>query len=265
MVVRERDLDPALLPGLGADQLALEALDEASRAELEHEAARLAALEGLPVERAGEVEREEVALLGLAVDVLERGHRLAQLVELLGDLGLGHLRLATADLDPLEVAELGVGTDPDVKAEAERPALFRQVGELHLGLADGRDLSRGDRVLVPAGESVAERLLEHRWTADALHHDLRGHLPLAEARRLEVLAERHGGVLERMLDRARLDLDLHAHARVGQVSPLGAERPRHRRATIAARRRRARPRGCSGRRRRTSAWRASRRADRSRR
>ena len=48
--------------------------------------------------------------------------------------------------------------------------------------------------------------------AHALEHDLRRDLALAEARDLQVAAEVGGGAVEGAVDRAGLDLHLHAHA-----------------------------------------------------
>ena len=142
VVLGERHLDLAVVAGGGSLELVLETWDQAPRAELEHEAAGLAALERLPVGLADEVEHHEVALLRGAVDVLERGQGLPQALELRVDLLGVDLRLTPADLDLLVVAELRRGPDADLERELERIALLGEIADLDLGVSDRGHLAR---------------------------------------------------------------------------------------------------------------------------
>ena len=72
VLLGEGDLDLALVAGAGAGEAFLEALDEASRAELDELVAALAALEELAVDRALVVHQDEVALAGLALHRVQR-------------------------------------------------------------------------------------------------------------------------------------------------------------------------------------------------
>ena len=89
--------------------------------------------------------------------------------------------------------------------------------EVELGVADRRDAGVLDRLLVPAGERAAHGLVEHGLAPDALDHDLRRDLALAEAGDLQLLADLAGGALHLALERGALDLDLQAHARVAEL------------------------------------------------
>src|SRR3954452_2792107 len=72
VVVWELDLQRPVLPRLRADQLVLEAWDQTARAQLDRLTAALATLERLIVDIARVVEYDEVAVLCLALDRLER-------------------------------------------------------------------------------------------------------------------------------------------------------------------------------------------------
>src|SRR5207237_9957725 len=82
VVVRELDMELALLARLRTHELLLEARDQPPCPQLDRLAASLAALEGDTVDRAGVVEHEEVARLRAALDRLERREALAQAPEL---------------------------------------------------------------------------------------------------------------------------------------------------------------------------------------
>ena len=178
VVVREGELDGALLAGGRSLELLLEAGDQPPGAELHHLAAALPALELRAVERADVVHDHEVALACGTLHRLERGERLADALELGLHLLVVDLRLAAADLDALVVAELRGRHDADLDREGERGALLRQVREVHLRVAHGLDAGVRERLLVPAGQPAANGLVEHRLAADLLEHHLGGTLPL---------------------------------------------------------------------------------------
>ena len=217
VVVREGQLDGALLARRGALELVLEAGDQAPRAELHDLAAALAALERLAVDRADVVHDHEVALGGGALDRLERGERLAQALELGLHLLLVDLRLAPAHLDALVVAELRRRHHADLDREGERRALLGEVGEVDLRVADGLDPGVRERLLVPGGQPAADRLVEHGLAAHLAQHDLRRHLAAAEAGHAHLAAELRRRALQLALERLGGHLDLHAHARVGEL------------------------------------------------
>ncbi len=136
VVLGEGDLDLALVAGAGAGELLLEALDQLAAAELEQVVAGLAALEGLAVEQALEVDQQHVAVGGGALDRLELGEAVADPLDLAVDDLVGRLGLGLADLEALVLAQLGLRPHADLELEAER---------LALGLGRGDDLDAWDR------------------------------------------------------------------------------------------------------------------------
>ena len=129
------------------------------------------------------------------------------------DLLVGRLGLAAARLDSLVVAELAFGRTPTSIVNDERVALLRQVRQVELRVADGRDAGVRDGLLVPRRKCAAERLVEHGLAPELAQHDLRRHLALAEAGHLHLARELLGGGVELLLDGGGLDLDVDAHAR----------------------------------------------------
>ena len=91
IVLGEGDRDVAVLAAHRALELLLEARHEPARAELDHLVAALAAGERHAVHGAGEVHHHEVAALGLAIDGVELGRALAQLLFDLHELPLESL------------------------------------------------------------------------------------------------------------------------------------------------------------------------------
>ena len=201
VVVGEGHLDLALVAGLGADQLLLEALDQAAAAELEQVVGGGAALEGLAVEQALEVDQQRVALGGGPLDRLELGEALPDPLDLAVDDVVGDLGLGPADLEALVVAELGLGADADLELEAERLALgLGGRDDLDAGVADRADPGAEQRPFVPLGQRVADRLLEHGAEAEPLDHQRRRRLALAEAGQPHLAGEAAGGAVDALLD-----------------------------------------------------------------
>ena len=140
VVVGEGHLDLALLAGLGAGQLLLEALDQAAAAELEQVVAGGTALEGLAVEQSLEVDQQRVALGGGPLDRLELGEAFPDPVDLAVDDVLGDLGVGPADLEALVLAERRLGPHADLELEAERLALgLGGRDDLDAGVADRDD------------------------------------------------------------------------------------------------------------------------------
>ena len=234
VVVREGELDGALLARGRARELLLEAGDQPAGAELHDLPAALAALEGRPVDRPDVVHDHEVAVARLAFDGLERRERLADALELGLDLLVVDLRLAASHLDALVVAELRRRHHADLDRERERGALLRQVVEIHLRVAHRLDAGVGERLLVPARQPAADGLVEHRLAAHLPQHDLRRHLAAAEAGHAHLAPQLGRGRLQLALERLGRDLHLHAHARVGKLRCLRLHSGRHGPVTVAA-------------------------------
>ena len=231
VVLGELDRDRAVVAGRGALELLLEAGHEPAGAELDHLVAALAAAERLAAERADEVHDHEVAGGGGALDGLELRHAVAQLLDLLVDRLVLDLGLAAADLEPLVVAELGGRADADLDREAQRLALAGQVLEVEARLADRDHVGGVDGGRVPAGDRLADGLVEHGLAPDALDDHGRRDLALAEAGDAQVLAERAGGDGDALLDLGGGHLGLHADARLGQLGDGGGDGCGHERRT----------------------------------
>ena len=203
VVIGEGDRDRALLAGAGAGQLLLEARDQPARSELEQLVATLAAGERLAVDPAEVVHDDVVAALGGALDGLQRGHALAQPLELGVDRAVLDHRLPAADLEALVLAELGLGPHADLDRELQRLALGGKLADVELRLADRRDPGAVDRLDVPGAERAAHDLVEHRLASEAADHDGRRDLALAEARDPQLAAEAACGLLDAALDLVR--------------------------------------------------------------
>ena len=131
------------------------------------------------VDGCGQVDRDEVAVLGRPVDTLERAEPLTQ-----GGDPLVHLRLVRlhgVDLD----AETGVVGQLELRADVHLggelqvlPLLGGHLGHVDLGLAERPHVVLVDGLAVEVGQRLVDRLLEHSAAADPLVDDPRRHLPL---------------------------------------------------------------------------------------
>ena len=212
VVLGEGDRDVAVLAADRALELLLEAGHEPAGAELDHLVAALAAGERHAVHGAGEVHHHEVAALGLAVDGVELGRALAQLLQLLVDHGVLHAGLALLDLEPLVLAELGLRAHADLDRELQRLALLGELAQVHVRLADRDDARVVDRRPVPDAERFADRLVDDGLTADALDDDWRGRLTGTKARDADVAGEELGRLGHTTLDLGRADFGVDAYA-----------------------------------------------------
>src|SRR6185312_9595820 len=95
-----------LLAGFDADELILEARDEAAAAQFERVILVAAAGEFDAADRADAVHDQDIALLGRAVDGLGFALLLGDALESAIDLFLGHIGLQPLDLDLAEIGEL---------------------------------------------------------------------------------------------------------------------------------------------------------------
>jgi hypothetical protein len=189
--------------------------------------ARLAAVELLAVDRADEVDHEEVAVVGRALHGLERRERLAQALQLGLNLLRVDRRVAPADLQALVLPELRGRHDAYLDRESERQPRLGQVGQVELRVADGGDAGVGQRLLVPARQPAPHGLVHDGLAADLAQHDLGRHLALAKARHPHLAAELRGRAAHLALEGLAGHLDLDAHARVPEVGGLGRQGCRH--------------------------------------
>ena len=184
-------------PALGAGELLLEALDQLAAAELQQVVGRLAALEGLAVEQALEVDQQHVALGGGPLDRLEPGEAFADPLDLAVDDLRRRLGLGPADLEAPVLAELGLGPDADLELEGERLALgLGGRDDLDAGVADRADAGAEQGPFVPLGQRLADRLLEHGAEAEPLDHQRGRRLALAEARHPHLPRQGAGGAVD---------------------------------------------------------------------
>ncbi len=194
----------------------LEALDQLTAAELEQIVARLAALESFAVEQTLEVDQQDVALGGGAIDRLQFGEAFADPLDLTIDQFLRRLGLGLAHLEALVLAQLGLRPHADLELEGERLTLGLGGGDdLDAGIANRRDAGAEQRLFVPLRQGLADRLVEHGGEADSLDHQRRRRLALAEAGHAHLPGEAAGGPVDRLVDVGGGDLDLDADARVG--------------------------------------------------
>ena len=229
IVLGERDRDRPLVAGARADELLLEPGHEPARAELDQLISPGAALR-TPRRRRFRRSRPPRGRRSRAgrSTVSSVARRSRSLLDLLVDLRLLDVGLATADLETLVLAELGGRAHADLDRELERlPFGGKLVRDVELGLSDGRDPGAVDRVGVPAPERAPDGLVEDRLAAEPTDHDRRRHLALAESRDAHLAAELARGLLDAPLDLLGRDFRLDAHARLGQLRDVGFDAAGH--------------------------------------
>ena len=146
---------------------------------------------GLAARGRGEVERHVVAVLRRPLDALERAEPLAQRVEFLRDLVVGHVDVVDGDRDAVQVRDGDLGTDVDLGGEAQRLGLRERrdvAGHLELGLAQRAHVLLAHGLHVLARDGVLERLRDDRAAADALVDDAGRNLARTEAGHPDLLA-----------------------------------------------------------------------------
>ena len=179
---------------------------------------------GSPSTRAEIVDHDVIAVLGRALDGLERREAVAQALELLVDRRSSTCGSRRPTSRPLYSPSLRLRAHADLDRERQRLALGGQLADVELGLADGRDPGRVDRVDVPAAERAAQRLVEHRLAAEPADHDRRRHLALAKAGDPHLAPELAGGLLDAALDLLGGHLGVDAHARLRQLGDACLDR-----------------------------------------
>ena len=208
VLFRELDVDVALLADLRADELVLEARDEAVGADLQRVVLALAAVECLTVDKALEVERREVAVFYLSAfrSVDELALAVLERLELLLDILVRDVDFVLRDIEALVVAELHLRTRRDRSLEDEILALFERLD------VDARARHRVDLLLV---ESLAqclrsddiESFLQDSVLADVALDDHARSLALAETRDAHAVCETLACLIDCLVDFCCFDLN----------------------------------------------------------
>ena len=174
-----------------------------------------------------EVELDVVARLGGAIgDRDERRSLAAELLELALDELVRHRVVVARRLEHERIRKRGLRTDPHGRREVERLTLVGQLLPVDVGLLDRLQAADAERVGVPALEVLAEGLVEHLFTSEALEDDLRRHSALAESGHPDLVREMSQRVLEIVLDALRRNLDIEARAvtvEEGGLRPHGSQ------------------------------------------
>lgn len=200
-----------MLADLHADQRVLEARDHPARADLDGVVDAFAALEGLAIDVAEEVDDDHVALLGIGAigDLLDDGGLLAELRELLVDLGVIDLADLAHDGQPFVVVGHDLGLHFDLGGEAKRLIL----GELEARV-DDRRVDREEVLLLDGlPEAVIDEALNDLAFDGALVElleDLARHVAGAKAFHFGPLLQAFVGEVELVADRVPRDLDRYA-------------------------------------------------------
>ena len=226
VVVGEGDLDRALLAGRGAHELLLEAGDRAGPRRARRIWSRPSPpSNGSPSSRADEVDHDEVALGGRALDGLERA-RAAR--------AAARARLSIAlvvDARPRGGRPRGPcsrrARPSGARRSRSRSAAARPRRAGRRGRARARRRGRRRRRRSPRRTSrqrLAHRLVEHRLAADALDHDAAaGTLPLRKPGMLSSRPSCRAARGDALLDLVGGHLGLDAHARLGQLGDGGVD------------------------------------------
>ena len=200
VAVREGDLDGLFLARLDADQLVLEALDEAVGTEFQVMVLGLHARVLLAVDLAREVDHQDVALLGRT----RRLDRLALLLlgsqplQRLVDLVVGDLDLVGGHRDLAEVHRLDVRQQLQLHPVDQ---ILPLVEGLHrdVRLAGGAQAALLDHLLRGVADGALQHLAHH-GLAEALLEDAHRRLARPEARDLLVLADLAQPALNLLVD-----------------------------------------------------------------
>ena len=186
VVLGEGDDDIALVAGLHANDLLLEAGHERVGAELKVIILGRAAVKLLAIDEAGEVDRDMVAHLRLALNIEQAGVALLDIVHLFVDLALVKRFVVLRDLEALVLAELHFRIHADLKGVDQ---LF-VLGDFLVDQA-----RRADALKAAVGTACLERILRQRLDGVGVEHFLAVHtlddgargLALAEAGHVEMV------------------------------------------------------------------------------
>jgi hypothetical protein len=202
-----------LLVGRHALEGLVDAVDETALADLVGEAGGGGLLDLLAVDGGGEIDLDVVTGLRGTLDTRQGAEPGAQLVELLGDLVLGHLGLVDLDGQAVQVGEGDLGADVDLGGERDALAVG-DLGDLDVGPADRLDvLGRHHGLLVLHRDRGVHDLVQDGATADPGLQDAGRRLARAEAGDADLLGDLLVRAVEVGLELVERHLDVDPDAR----------------------------------------------------
>ena len=214
VVLREVDVELGRATHRQADEVGLEARDQAFLAEDERHPLGRATVERDAVLGADEADHRVVAVLGRPiVDRPERGVLVAQLVDHRLDLGVVDRLDLGREVERLVVAEDDLRRDLDRGRELERLAELG-LDDVDAGLGERHDALFLERVAVGVLEEDVDRLVEDgRRSEDPLEHEP-GRLAGPEAGDLGPPGQAPHGLVHRLVEALGRQLDLEEHGRL---------------------------------------------------
>ena len=205
IVLGEGDVQLLLVAGFGTHELLLEAGDEGTGAQLQAVALGLAAIEGLAVQEALEVNHHSIAVLGRPLHGHHAGGTVDEGLELVVDVLIRDGDLGLLSSQALVLAQLHLGSDGDQGLEGQ--ALLAHIHDLHLGPRHGIQLLLLNRLGIGLGVQVVDSILiKHAGAVHALD-DLPGGLALAETGHADLAALLLVDLLDSGLELLLADLD----------------------------------------------------------
>ena len=186
VVLGEGDVDVLLLAGLHADELILEAGNEAAGADLQIKSLALAAVEGHALVKALEVDVGGVALLDSALHDHQTAVAVGHFLQAGVHVGGHDLDLSLHGLEPLVLAQLNLGIHSDGALEGR--AFLAHALDLHLGITNDLQLLLVHGALVSVGQNGVDGfLIKDLGAVHALDH-LAGSLAGTEAGNIHLAA-----------------------------------------------------------------------------
>ena len=187
VVLGEGDIQVFLVAGLHAHQLVLEAGDKGVGAQLQAVVLSLAAVKGLALQEALEVDDHGVAVLGLPIHTHQAGVPVGEGLQALVHVSGGDLDLLLGGAQALVLAQSDLGIHRGGGLEGK--AVLRHLAlDLHSGVAHHLEILFLHRSLIGLGERNIHGLLEKHLSAVHPLDDLPGGLAGAEARHVDLLA-----------------------------------------------------------------------------
>ena len=208
--------DPALAL-LETDDRLVQTVDELARTDLVGQPLGVGLGDVLAVDGGRQVDRDEVAGLGGALDAGQGAEALLQRFQLGVDVVVVDLDGVDGQGQRGEVRQVDLGADVDLGGEHQLLVVL-ELGDLDLRLPQGLQRLGGDGLAVAAGQRVVDDLLEHRPAPDTGFQQLAGGLAGPEAGQPDLLGE----LLEGLVD-LRLELSeghLHVDANPGRAQLL---------------------------------------------
>ena len=192
--------------GLGADELLVDLGRDGARADGVAVVVGGEARLRVAVERAGDVDRDGVALLGGALDHLERAVEVAHAVDLRVEGLLVHAGTLERDAQRAVAGDLDGRPHLDHGVEGDVARLLA-AGDVDLRRRDHVDVVLDDGRRVVLGQRVVQRLLPTRQRAEPGLEDLAGRLARTEAGKPDLAGDLLEGGVDRRLELTGVDLD----------------------------------------------------------